>query len=146
VTPGPVKGRRRTGACHNAPLSPGHDDRDDPKQKKSGLLIVSCNPQLYLIYMLQRTLPARLHRAPWSEASGPSWRTSFRRRNRRGENDAVPSRQSNEIIICGPKADGTYWVEFRTADGRLLESEARVPPHYLEAVHSRLQAAQVVQV
>jgi hypothetical protein len=41
------------------------------------------------------------------------------------ENDAV---QSNEIIICGPKADGTYWVEFRTADGRvhraMLESRA----------------------
>jgi hypothetical protein len=63
---------------------------------------------------------------------------------------AVPNRQSNEIIICGPKADGTYWVEFRSADGRvhcaMLESGARVPPHCLEAVHSRLRAAQVVQV
>src|SRR5262245_55222829 len=39
-------------------LSPGRDDRDDPKQKKSGLLIVSCNPQLYLVRMLQPTLPA----------------------------------------------------------------------------------------
>src|SRR5262249_33600959 len=40
--------------------------------------------------------------------------------------------------------------EFRTADGRvhpaMLESGARVPPHWLEAVHSRLRAAQVVQV
>src|SRR5262245_4077271 len=38
----------------------------------------------------------------------------------------------------------------RTADGRvhraMLESGARVPPHCLEAVHSRLRAAQVVQV
>ena len=38
------------------------------------------------------------------------------------------NRQSNEIIICGPKADGTYWVECRTADGRvhraMLESRA----------------------
>src|SRR5438132_10674880 len=38
--------------------------------------------------------------------------------------------------------------KFRTADGRvhraMLESGARVPPHCLEAVHSRLRAAQVV--
>jgi hypothetical protein len=32
------------------------------------------------------------------------------------------------LPICGPKADGTYWVECRTADGRvhraMLESRA----------------------
>ena len=39
-----------------------------------------------------------------------------------------PSAPVWEIIICGPKADGTYWVECRTADGRvhraMLESRA----------------------
>src|ERR1700758_1744721 len=38
--------------------------------------------------------------------------------------------------------------KFRTAEGRvhraMLESGARVPPHCLEAVHSRFRAAQVV--
>jgi hypothetical protein len=27
-----------------------------------------------------------------------------------GCNGTVPNRQSNEIISCGPKADGTYWI------------------------------------
>jgi hypothetical protein len=34
----------------------------------------------------------------------------------------------SSLPICGPKADGTYWVECRTADGRvhraMLESRA----------------------
>jgi len=46
------------------------------------------------------------------------------------------------------RTDRTYWVEFWTADSRvhraMLESGARVPPHCLEAVHSRLRAAQVI--
>src|SRR6516165_10173491 len=48
----------------------------------------------------------------------------------------------------GPKADGTYWVEFRTADGRvhraMFESGARAPRHCFGARHSRPRAAQVV--
>jgi hypothetical protein len=53
----------------------------------------------------------------------------------------------NKIIIYWPKADG---IEFPIADGRvrraMLEPGARVPPRCLEAVRSRLRAAQVVQV
>ena len=73
------------------------------------------------------------------------------------DGDAVLSDQrtlradrQNRITIYGPKDDGTFLVEFRTADGRvhraMLEPGARVPPHCLEAVRSRLRAAQVVQV
>src|SRR5215472_5523093 len=54
-------------------------------------------------------------------------------------------------MISVSHASGYYWPPIgRTADGRMyramLESGARVPPHWLEAVHSRLRAAQVVQV
>jgi len=60
----------------------------------------------------------------------------------------APNRRSNKIITHGPKADGAYWVEFRTADGRvhraMLESEAGVPRHCFGARHSRPRAAQVV--
>src|SRR5260370_39795871 len=53
-----------------------------------------------------------------------------------------------KFIAHGPKADRTYWVEFRTADGRvhhaLLESGAQVPRHCVGARHFRPRAAQVV--
>ena len=44
---------------------------------------------------------------------------------------------SNRIIILGPKDDGTYVVEFRTADGEALaisipRSEAHVIRHFQE--------------
>src|SRR5262249_43169065 len=44
------KGGDGPGLVTTHPSPQGHDDRDDPKQKKSALLIVSCNPQLYLIH------------------------------------------------------------------------------------------------
>ena len=54
----------------------------------------------------------------------------------------------DKITGYGPKTDRTYLGEFRTADGRvhraMLESGGRAPPHCLEAVHSRLRAAQGV--
>jgi len=31
----------------------------------------------------------------------------------------IPGRQSNKITAYGLEADGAYWVEFRTADGRV---------------------------
>src|SRR5262249_55673161 len=65
-----------------------------------------------------------------------------------GRNHAVPNRQSDKIIVFSLEDDGTYWVEFRTADGRahraMLESGSRVLPPCLESVHSRPRAAQVV--
>ena len=49
---------------------------------------------------------------------------------------APPSGQ-NRIMIYGPKNDGTYIVEFRTADGETLAisvpaSETRVLKHFQE--------------
>jgi hypothetical protein len=49
---------------------------------------------------------------------------------------APPSGQ-NRIMIYGPKNDGTYIVEFRTADGEALAisvpaSETRVLKHFQE--------------
>jgi hypothetical protein len=43
----------------------------------------------------------------------------------------------NRIVICGPKTDGTYIVEFRTADGEALAisvpaGETRVLKHFQE--------------
>ena len=46
-------------------------------------------------------------------------------------------RGKNRIMIYGPKDDGTYVVEFKTAGGEALaisipRSEARVIPHFQE--------------
>jgi hypothetical protein len=41
----------------------------------------------------------------------------------------------NRIMICGPKDDGTYVVEFGTADGDVLaisRTEAHVIQHFQE--------------
>ena len=52
---------------------------------------------------------------------------------------APPSGQ-NRVMIYGPKNDGTYIVEFRTADGEALAisipgGEARVIRHFQERTH-----------
>jgi hypothetical protein len=54
---------------------------------------------------------------------------------------APPSGQ-NRIMIYGPKNDGTYIVEFRTADGEALAisvpaSETRVFKHFQERMSQR---------
>jgi hypothetical protein len=50
---------------------------------------------------------------------------------------AVTAEGKNRIMIFGPKADGTYVVEFRTARGEALAisipaSETRVIRHFQE--------------
>jgi hypothetical protein len=44
---------------------------------------------------------------------------SCRQRSCRAEIMPSPGRQSNKITAYGLEADGAYWVEFRTADGRV---------------------------
>src|SRR5262249_13536573 len=58
----------------------------------------------------------RMKCEPWSKANGPSWRTSCRRRSRRAE--IMPSLTDSQTRSSSVAYDGTYWVEFRTADGR----------------------------
>jgi hypothetical protein len=50
---------------------------------------------------------------------------------------AAPTEGKNRIMIYGPKDDGTYVVEFKTAGGEALaisipRSEARVIRHFHE--------------
>src|SRR5262249_10651857 len=82
------------------------------------------------------------------KANGQSWPTSCRRRNRRVE--MMPSLTDSQTRSSS-WPEGRWppiGFEFRIADGRvhraMLASGARVPPPCLEAVHSRLRAAQVV--
>jgi hypothetical protein len=49
----------------------------------------------------------------------------------------VPLPERSRIMIYGPKTDGTYVIEFRTADGEALEisvpaGETRVLKHFEE--------------
>jgi hypothetical protein len=49
----------------------------------------------------------------------------------------APEGGQNRIMIYGPKSDGTYVVEFKTADGEALaisvpRGETRVPKHFRE--------------
>jgi hypothetical protein len=81
-------------------------------------------------------------------ASGAGWRASCHRRNCRVEMmpSLTDSQTRSSSVARRPMAPIGF--EFRTPDGRvhraMRESGARVPPHCLEAVCSRLRAAQVV--
>jgi hypothetical protein len=57
----------------------------------------------------------------------------------------APESGRNRIMIYGPKNDGTYIVEFKTADGEALAisvpvGETRVLKHFQERMQSKLCA------
>jgi len=66
--------------------------------------------------------------------------SSSRKFRRQQEETAVSAKYEtgkNRIMIYGPKDDGTYWVEFRTADGESLAigvpaGETRVLKYFQE--------------
>jgi hypothetical protein len=66
----------------------------------------------------------------------PSAGSEARRGGRMGQKETLVTNK-NRIMIYGPKRDGTYVVEFKTADGEALAisvpvGETRVLKHFQE--------------
>src|SRR5262249_9020686 len=133
----PLEVRKATLASIVAKASPGirfneHIEGDGPT-----VFAHACKMGLEGIVSKRRDSSYRSGRSPdWLKMKNAALRHEARRGGRMGQKETAVTKK-NRIMIYGPKNDGTYIVEFKTADGEALAvsipgGEARVIRHFQE--------------
>src|SRR5215469_8825471 len=102
---------------------------------RSGAAGVGTRPSSSIFDFASPTPPLRMHSAIASVATGREARGGRRLGEGALAMSVAPESGRNRIMIYGPKPDGTYEIEFQTADGETLAisvpaGETRVLKHF----------------